>query len=68
MSTTPTPLSDAAFALLRELEHVPQVVGYDHRIAELDNAGLIRWESGLGYVASHAGLAALANAQESSHG
>jgi hypothetical protein len=55
-------ISPDALALLREMEFVPQVVGYDHRIKELDEAKprLIEWESGWGYIASAAGRALLA--------
>lgn len=55
----PKEISAPSMALLRDLEFTPQVVGYDHRIAELDKARLIKWESGLGYIASEAGLALL---------
>ena len=48
-------ISPKSLALLRELEHVPQGVGYNHEIAELDAARLIRWEHGFGYIASEDG-------------
>lgn len=44
-------ISDEAKSLLSELSITPQVVGYDHRIAELDRANLIVWVSGRGYFA-----------------
>jgi hypothetical protein len=52
-------ISDAAMALLQELSIIPQVVGYDHRIAALDDAGLIEWKSGEGYFISEVGRAVL---------
>lgn len=48
-------ISTNAMELLRELTIIPQVVGYDHRIAELDEARLITWVPGEGYSASEAG-------------
>lgn len=57
-----TAISATSMALLRDLEFVPQVVGYDHRIAELDTAKLITWEPGFGYIASEQGRAAIAKA------
>lgn len=56
-----TAISKAAMELLAELAIVPQVVGYDHRIRELDEATprLIEWEAGFGYIASDAGRALL---------
>lgn len=58
-------VSTAAMALLAELAVAPEVVGYDHRIRELDEASprLIEWIAGLGYSASPAGRAALARAE-----
>ena len=55
-------IGQKAMDLLKEIEIIPQVVGYDHRIRELDEAKprLIEWESGFGYVASEAGRALLA--------
>lgn len=55
-------ISKDALALLSELSVIPQVVGYDHRIRELDEAvpRLIQWVSGQGYFISDAGRAFLA--------
>lgn len=64
---TETPISDASLSLLQDLTIVPQVVGYDHRISELDRAGLIEWVPGWGYQASKAGRAALAKATGGEH-
>lgn len=50
------PISETSIELLRDLLYVAQVVGYDHRIAELDNARLIEWKSGEGYIISDKGL------------
>lgn len=58
---TSTELSQAALMLLRDMEFVPQVVGYDHRISELDAAGMIQWAPGLGYEPSPAGREYLAS-------
>lgn len=58
-------ISEKAMAQLRDLEHVPRSVGYNHEIAELDNARLIQWESGWGYIASDAGRAMLAFSSKS---
>jgi hypothetical protein len=57
-----TEISQAACELLSELTITPQVVGYDHRIKELDEAQprLIEWVAGQGYIASAAGRALLA--------
>jgi hypothetical protein len=54
-------LSKAAIELLGELAIIPQVVGYDHRIKELDEAKprLIEWISGQGYLASAEGRSLL---------
>lgn len=59
MDTAKTQISEAAMRLLAELAAVPQVVGYDHRIAELEAARLVEWEPGWGYKASAAGRAAI---------
>jgi len=56
---TAVKLSRESERLLQDLAVAPEVVGYDHRIAELDNAGLITWIAGYGYCASAAGRAAL---------
>jgi len=53
------PISEPSLALLQELSVIPQVVGYDHRIAELDQARLIQWVAGEGYFISDAGRSAL---------
>lgn len=62
------PITNDAMALLKELSVIPQVVGYDHRIAELDNARLIEWRSGEGYFISQAGRAALSPVGGSDNG
>lgn len=56
-------ISKDAMDLLNELTIIPQVVGYDHRIRELDEAKprLIEWIAGEGYFASEAGRELLAN-------
>jgi len=61
-----TEISQKAMDLLKEIEIVPQVVGYDYRIRELDEAKprLIVWEAGFGYVASEAGRALLAQCRQ----
>lgn len=59
MTVTPH-ITEASVALLRDLTIIPQVVGYDHRISELDNARLIQWISGQGYFVSDEGRAFLA--------
>lgn len=63
-SQTISQISEPALALLGELTIIPQVVGYDHRIRELDEARprLIEWVSGQGYLASDAGRDLLARA------
>lgn len=50
-------ISSAALDLLADLAIIPQVVGYDHRVRELDEAipRLIEWMPGHGYIASQAG-------------
>ena len=50
-------ISKPALKLLGELANVPQIVGYDHRIKELDEAKprLIERVSSQGYIASEAG-------------
>lgn len=55
-------ISAAARDLLNQLTIIPQVVGYDHRIKELDEARprLIQWVAGEGYFISDAGRALLA--------
>lgn len=55
-------ISKDAADLLADLTTIPQVVGYDHRIRELDEAQprLIEWVPGWGYAASEAGRAYLA--------
>lgn len=54
-------ISKEAMELLGELTVIPQVVGYDHRIRELDEAQprLIQWVVGQGYFVSDAGRALL---------
>lgn len=56
-------ISDAALKLLSELTVIPQVVGYDHRLRELDEAQprLITWIPREGYFVSEAGLELLAS-------
>jgi hypothetical protein len=55
-------LSSEAMALLSELAIAPKMIDYDHRIAELDRSGLIRWKSGEGYSASDLGRDVVARA------
>jgi hypothetical protein len=61
-------ISKEAMALLDELRIAPQVIGYDHRIRELDEAKprLIEWVSGQGYFASRSGRKLLATRQAAS--
>lgn len=54
-------ISAPAIALLSDLTVIPQVVGYDHRIRELDEAGLIHWIPGQGYFAARNGRELLAS-------
>lgn len=61
-------ISEASMALLQELSIIPQVVGYDNRVAELDAAKLIQWKSGEGYFISDKGREALKRAQPSDGG
>jgi hypothetical protein len=50
-------ISDAAIELLRVLAIIPECVGYDHRVRELDEhkPPLIEWLPRHGYTASVAG-------------
>lgn len=50
-----------AVSLLADLTVIPQVVGYDHRIRQLDEARFIIWVSGEGYFISPTGREFLAS-------
>lgn len=65
-SAASTEISKEAMALLRNLAIVPQVVGYDFLVKELDEAKprLIEWLPGVGYFASAAGHALLERSQD----
>jgi hypothetical protein len=56
-AATKPEISEASIELLRELAIIPDCVGYDHRVRELDEhkPPLIEWLPRHGYTASHAG-------------
>lgn len=62
-----TSISEPALALLRELAIIPQVIGFDHRIAELDEARLITWVPGEGYFIAHSGIDFLSKLDRAGH-